>query len=833
MAADEKTPEKFFSSFESKWQDLWEKNGVFRAANPGEPGSEKPKCYVLDMFPYPSGDGLHVGHPLGYISSDIYSRYKRMKGFNVLHPMGWDAFGLPAEQYAIKTGIHPSVTTAKNIQTFKRQLKMIGLGYDWSREVNTSDPGYYKWTQWIFKKLLDKGLAYQAEVLVNWCPALGTVLANDEVIDGKSERGGHPVERRPMRQWMLKITDYAERLLKDLDTVDWPESTKEHQRNWIGRSEGAQVRFKLAPSAAEAAAKAGLSADLEIFTTRPDTLFGVTFMVVAPEHPLVKSLAKAASPSQQLALDEYVKEASRKNDLQRTDLAKSKTGVATGFHALHPITGKEIPIWVADYVLMNYGTGAIMAVPAHDERDGEFARTFGLPVIEVVAEDGRLVNSSDFNTLEAKVGATKIIERLEQTGVGEKKVTYRLRDWTFARQRYWGEPIPVIRVLDGKDAGQVRALRDEELPLTLPSVEKYEPSGTGESPLSTVADWVNVKDPVTGAKAVRETNTMPGSAGSSWYFLRYMDARNDQAAWSKSAENYWQQVDFYLGGSEHAVGHLLYSRFWQKVLFDLGLVSASEPFRKLVHQGMILAEDGEKMSKSRGNVVNPDKVIEQYGADTFRLFEMFLGPLEKAKPWNTSSIEGVHRFVSRYWRLATETPEGGAPRISAKVQDLAESEWPAPLRQAFHKTIRQVGEDIEGLRFNTAVSALMILLNEAYELANSRNVVPKSFIETFAKILAPFAPHIAEEVWHLMGYRDSVTLAAWPAFDPSQTESSEIEIGVQINGKLRDTVKVAKDTTEEELKKHVLAREAVVKWMEGKTLKKFIYVKGKIVSVVI
>jgi len=816
MAADEKTNDKFFSAFEAKWQEHWEKSKAFRAANPGQPGSEKPKCYVLDMFPYPSGDGLHVGHPLGYISTDIYSRYKRMKGFNVLHPMGWDAFGLPAEQYAIKTGIHPTITGAKNIGTFKRQLKMIGLGYDWDREVNTSDPSYFRWTQWIFQRLFERGLAYQAQVLVNWCPALGTVLANDEIVDGKSERGGHPVERRPMQQWMLKITDYAERLLKDLDTVDWPESTKEHQRHWIGRSEGAQVRFGLENS----------SDMLEIFTTRPDTLFGVTFMVVAPEHPLV---AKLTTSAQKTAVDTYVKEASRKSDLQRTDLAKSKSGVFTGGYALHPLNGQKIPVWVADYVLMSYGTGAIMAVPAHDERDREFAETFHLPLVTVVGEDEKLLNSGEFNGLSFKDGAARITAKLTTQGLGEKKVTYRLRDWTFARQRYWGEPIPVLRVMEGPDKGALRAVPDKDLPVTLPAVERYEPSGSGESPLVNVPDWMNQMDPVTGAKALRESNTMPGSAGSSWYFLRYMDPHNTQVPWSKEAQGYWKQVDLYLGGAEHAVGHLLYSRFWQKVFFDLGLVSEIEPFRKLVHQGMILAEDGEKMSKSRGNVVNPDKVIADYGADTFRLFEMFLGPLEKAKPWSTSSIEGVHRFVSRFWRLATD----GEGKLSSKVQDLPESEWPSSLRQTFHRTIRQVGDDIEGLRFNTSVSALMVLLNETYELFNTKGVAPRKLVETFALILAPFAPHIAEEVWSLLGHRESLGREPWPTFDPAQTDSSEIELGVQVNGKLRDTVKVSKDISEADMKSLVLGREAIVKWMEGKPLKKFIYVKGKIVSVVI
>ncbi len=811
---------EFLKRIEPKWQKYWEDKKVFRAANPGEPGSEKPKYYCLDMFPYPSGEGLHIGHPLGYTATDIVSRYKRMRGFNVLHPMGWDAFGLPAEQHAIQKGIHPEITTKKNIQTFKRQLSQLGFSYDWSREISTIDPKYYKWTQWLFKRLYEKGLAYQAEVAVNWCPALGTVLANDEVIDGKSERGGHPVERRPMRQWVLKITAYADRLLKDLDGLDWPESTKDHQRNWIGKSEGAKIKFKAENS----------NEVIEVFTTRADTILGVTFIVLAPEHP---QLSKWVSHEQKSKVDIYVNEAARKSDLQRTDLAKKKTGIFSGSYAIHPLSKERIPVWVADYVLANYGTGSIMGVPAHDERDKEFAETMQLPIVPVIGDDEKMlappvpgVYSSGAGFKEA---AKAVVTALEKNNAGIAATTYKMRDWLFARQRYWGEPIPLIHILDGKDAGKVRLLEDTELPLLLPQVERYEPLGTGESPLAAVREWVDTVDPLTKAKAKRETNTMPGSAGSSWYYLRYMDPHNDKEPWSLAAQKYWGPVDFYLGGAEHAVGHLLYSRFWHKVFFDLGLVSTSEPFQKLVHQGMIQGEDGEKMSKSRGNVVNPDTIIGEYGADTLRLFEMFLGPLEKSKPWNTSSIEGVYRFLTRFWRVVTEEKDS----LSPLVKDIPESSWPEPLQILFHKSIQSVTEDIEHLRFNTAVSTLMILGNEIFSYQQKEGAVPRLLVDVMTRLLAPFAPHTAEELWSLLGYKESIAYAAWPSFNVARTKADDFELAIQVNGKLRDSLRVSRSITEAELRPMVLEREGVKKWTEGKEPKKFIYVKEKLVSVVV
>ena len=821
MAQPEFNFRDFASGIEKKWQDHWESTGVYRAAQPGERGSELPKFYCLDMFPYPSGQGLHVGHPLGYIATDILCRYKRMKGFNVLHPMGWDAFGLPAEQYAIQTGIHPSITTKKNADTFRQQLRTLGLGYDWSREISTADPSYYKWTQWIFKRLFEKGLAYQAEFPVNWCPALGTVLANDEVIDGKSERGGHPVEKRPMRQWMLKITAYAERLLQDLEGLEWPESTKEHQRNWIGRSEGAQIRFAL-----EKDPKQGF----EVFTTRPDTLMGVTFMVLAPEHPLVLEIG---SSEQIEKLRSYRDESARKGDLARTDLNKEKSGVFTGAYALHPLSGKKIPVWVADYVLMNYGTGAIMAVPAHDERDEEFAKKHGIAVVPVINEDGKLINS-DLSELKVDglgfvEAAKKITAFLANKGLGEAKVTYKLRDWVFSRQRYWGEPIPALHPISGPLSGPVTLLDDADLPLELPPVERFEPSGSGDSPLATLKSWVEVTDKKTGTKYLRETNTMPGSAGSSWYFLRYMDPHNDSAAWSQPAVKYRQNVDFYLGGSEHAVGHLLYARFWHKVFFDMGLVPTREPFQKLVHQGLMLGEDGEKMSKSRGNVINPDDVVRDYGADTFRLYEMFMGPLEKAKPWQTGGIEGVYRYLSRVTRMVFEA-DG---TLAKRIQDISPEQWPAGIESSLHRTIKQIGEDIEKLGFNTSISALMIFQNELQKAFGEDKPLPRQLIESYVQLLAPFAPHMCEEAWSRLGHSTSVAVATWPAFDPRKTVLDEIEIGIQVNGKLRAALKIPVDVDEAKLKEQVLALEPIQKWMEGKPLKKFVYVKGRIVSVVV
>lgn len=830
MSSESKPFIETLRAIEEKWQTYWDRNQSFRAAQPGEPGSDKPKYYCLDMFPYPSGDGLHIGHPEGYTATDIVSRYKRMRGFNVLHPMGWDAFGLPAEQYAIQKGVHPATTTQKNIATFKRQLKSLGFSYDWSREISTIDPSYYKWTQWLFKRLYEKGLAYQAEVAVNWCPALGTVLANDEVIDGKSERGGHPVERRPMRQWVLKITSYADRLLEDLATLDWPESTKDHQRHWIGRSEGAHVVFRLEPPEKSkpemSPSEKGDSKDsLEVFTTRPDTLFGVTFMAVAPEHPWVK--LHASSAQKQLVVS-YAEAAARKSDLQRQDNGKEKSGVFLGVHVVHPLTQNKIPVYVADYVLMGYGTGAVMGVPAHDERDELFANKLSLPIIKVIDESQRLINSPGFDGSSCADGAKAVIAALEQKSCGRKAVTYRLRDWLFARQRYWGEPIPVLHIVDGPDKGKIRLLADDELPLELPAVERYEPTGTGESPLSAVSNWVNTKDPVTGAAARRETNTMPGSAGSSWYFLRYMDPRNEQAAWGSQAESYWRQVDLYIGGQEHAVGHLLYARFWQKVFFDLGLVSESEPFKKLVHQGMILGEDGEKMSKSRGNVINPDSVVEKYGADALRLYEMFLGPLEKDKPWNTHSIEGVFRFLARAWRLVVQDD-----LTSRKLPEEPETQWAGELRRHMHAAIKAVTEAIESLRFNVAISQMMVMVNEAYAFEQAHGPVPKSYMERLTLLMAPFAPHLAEEMWHRLGHPASLSHHPWPKFDASLTEADEMEIAIQINGKLRDTIKVNPEIAEADLQSRVLDLQSVKKWIDGKPVKKFIYVKKKLVSVVV
>jgi leucyl-tRNA synthetase len=822
--ASQQTTEKslgtVFGEIDSKWQKTWADSQLFKALEPVDAG-KKPKFYCLDMFPYPSGQGLHVGHPLGYVASDILCRYKRMKGFNVLHPMGWDAFGLPAEQHAIDKGVHPAITTEKNIETYKRQLSSLGLSYDWSREINTTDPKYYRWTQWIFKKLYERGLAYQAEVAVNWCPALGTVLANDEVIDGKSERGGHPVEKRPMRQWVLRITDYADRLLEGLDKLDWPESTKELQRNWIGKSQGAHIVFPIGESESKA---------LEVFTTRPDTLFGVTYMVVAPEHPLLDLLTTA---EQSESVNAYVESVKQKTEIQRSDATKEKTGVFTGGFVCHPLTRQPLPVWVADYVLMGYGTGAIMAVPAHDDRDREFAEKFSIPIIEVISEDGIIINSppafAELNGLKASQAIDDICAILQTKGLGKRATTYRLRDWVFARQRYWGEPIPVIR-LQGKNCeSSISLLEDDELPLTLPKVETYLPSGTGESPLSTVSEWVNVKDPKTGEAALRETNTMPGSAGSSWYFLRYMDPHNDAEAWSKEAESYWGPVDFYLGGPEHAVGHLLYARFWQKVFFDMGLVSHDEPFKKLFHQGMILGEDGEKMSKSRGNVVNPDDVIAQYGADTFRIFEMFLGPLDKAKPWQTANIEGTFRYLGRVWRFFTN----GSGALSERIEKIPESEWPDAFRITFNKTIQQVTKDVESLSYNTAISALMVLMNEAYSTFNEGKKIPRYFAEVYTKLLSPFAPHLGEELWQLLGNESSVCYEPWPKFDESKTVADTVIIGIQVNGKLRDQIEILRSDSEEHIKGLALASESVKKWCEGKQVVKVIYVKEKIVSVVV
>jgi leucyl-tRNA synthetase len=794
---------------EKKWQKYWEEHKTFKT----EDSSSKPKYYAMDMFPYPSGAGLHVGHPEGYTATDIVSRMKRMQGYNVLHPMGWDAFGLPAEQYAIDTGNDPADFTKKNIATFKRQIKSLGFSYDWDREVNTTDPDYYKWTQWIFIKLYEKGLAYIDEVAVNWCPALGTVLANEEVIDGKSERGGHPVERRPMKQWMLKITAYADRLLEDLDELDWPESLKDMQRNWIGRSEGAEVTFNIE----------GTESNFTVFTTRPDTLFGATYAVLAPEHPLINNITTA---EQRTAVDQYLDRVKTKSDLERTDLAKDKTGVFTGAYAINPINGEKMPIWIADYVLMSYGTGAIMAVPAHDERDYEFARKFNLPIKEVVAGgnieneaftgDGPHVNSDFLDGLNKVEAIGKAIAWLEEKGIGTKKVTYRLRDWLFARQRYWGEPIPIIHWEDGS----ITTVPEEELPLVLPKTTEIKPSGTGESPLANIKDWVNVTDPATGKKGRRETNTMPQWAGSCWYYLRYIDPHNSEALASKEKLEEWLPVDLYIGGAEHAVLHLMYARFWHKFLYDIGVVQTKEPFQRLFNQGMILGENNEKMSKSKGNVVNPDQIVASHGADTLRLYEMFMGPLDASVAWSTNGLDGARRFLDRIWRLLIS--EDG--ELSSKVADGHEE----ALEKVFHQTVKKVTEDMEALHFNTAISQLMVFINEAYKA----DFVSKSFAEGFIKLLSPIAPHLAEELWGKFGHTGTITYEAWPTFDESKLVDNEVEIVVQVNGKVKTKMLVAKDASREKLEEIALKDGTVQEFIEGKTIRKVIAVPGKLVNIV-
>ncbi|OGW86145.1 MAG: leucine--tRNA ligase [Omnitrophica bacterium RIFCSPLOWO2_01_FULL_45_10b] len=812
-----------FDQIEPKWQRYWVQNKVFKALDPGQKGSEKQKFYVLDMFPYPSAAGLHVGHLEGYTATDIMARYKRMKGFNVLHPMGWDAFGLPTEQHAIETKTHPKIVTKKNIEIFKRQIQSLGFSYDWDREVDTTDPKYYRWTQWIFLKLYEKGLAYEAEIPVNWCPALGTVLANEEVIDGKSERGGHPVIRKPMRQWVLKITAYADRLLEDLEGLDWPESIKEMQRNWIGKSVGAEVDF---PVAVSGTAVPGTADKIRVFTTRPDTLFGATYMVLAPEHPLVSKITGASQKSEVL---KYQEASARKSDLQRTDLAKEKTGVFTGAYAINPVNQKKIQIWIADYVLMGYGTGAIMAVPAHDERDYEFAKKFKLPIIEVISGGdiskaaftgvGTVVNSKTpddsftINSLPSDQAIPKITAWLEQKKLGKKAINYRLRDWLFSRQRYWGEPIPIIHV-DGK----VKPLPLADLPIVLPEVKSYEPTGTGESPLAVIKDWVETKDPETKKPALRETNTMPQWAGSCWYYLRYLDPQNDRELVNSKKEKYWMAVDLYVGGAEHAVLHLLYARFWHKVLYDCGIVSTTEPFLRLVNQGMILGEDNQKMSKSRGNVVNPDVLVREYGADSVRLYEMFLGPLEMVKPWSTKGVEGVYRFLGRAWRLVTE-------HIDQK-EDVPPTEEELKI---LHRAIQKVSEDIEALKFHTAIAALMIFINEMMKLEkNSR----KS-LEAFVLLLAPFAPHIAEELWQKLGHSESLAYEPWPSYNEQYLVELEVEIVIQVAGKIRARLTIPKSLQEEKLKEMVLADETVKKWIGGKPIQKFIVVPDRLVNIIV
>ncbi len=811
-----------FPEFEPKWQKAWEASGVFRAANPGEPGSEKPKLYVLDMFPYPSGAGLHVGHPEGYTATDILCRYHRMRGRNVLHPMGWDAFGLPAEQYAVQTGQHPRVTTAANIATFRRQIKALGFSYDWSREIDTTDPAYVKWTQWIFLQLYNKGLAYLSDAPVWYCPALGTVLANEEVLQTeegpRSERGHHPVERRPLRQWVLRITAYAQRLLDDLEGLAWPESLKEMQRNWIGRSEGAHVTFPVE----------GGEETIEVFTTRPDTLFGATYMVLAPEHPLVDRITAA---TQREAVESYRARISAKSDLERTDLAKDKTGVDTGARALNPVNGQPIPVWIADYVLMGYGTGAIMAVPAHDERDFAFARTFNLPVIEVVrpvdgvgvpgecfAGEGVAIHSDFLDGLPTAEAKARMIAWLEERGSGKRAVQFKLRDWLFSRQRYWGEPFPIIY-----RNGQPEPLPESALPVALPELDDFKPSPDGRPPLAKATDWLHLPD-----GTVRETNTMPQWAGSCWYYLRYLDPHNEERFVDPEVERYWMQpngVDLYVGGAEHAVLHLLYARFWHKVLFDLGLVSTSEPFHRLVNQGLILGEDGQKMSKSRGNVVNPDDVIREYGADALRLFEMFMGPLEQVKPWSMKGVEGVYRFLGRVWRLVMEECQDGNWARNGSVQEV---EADAELVRATHQAIGQVSEDIEGLRMNTAISALMVLTNEL----TRREVRPAETVRTLLRLLAPFAPHIAEELWFQLGESGMIARAPWPEFRPELLKRSEVEVVIQVNGKFRDKLLLPDGLDAAGHEAAVRAHEKFGHWTGDKPVKKIISVPGKVVNIV-
>lgn len=860
------------ANIEAKWQKYWIENKTFRT---DDADFSKPKFYVLDMFPYPSGAGLHVGHPEGYTATDIIARYKRMKGCNVLHPIGWDAFGLPAEQYAIKTGTHPRITTEKNIKRFREQLQAIGFSYDWDREVDTTDPDYFRWTQWIFLKLFENGLAYETEAPVNWCPALGTVLANEEVIDGKSEVGGHPVIRKPMRQWMLKITAYAERLLNDLEEVDWPESIKEMQRNWIGKSVGADIDFQIQE----------YDNKIRVFTTRPDTLFGATYMVLAPEHPLVEQIT---TEEQKGAVKDYVEAAGKKSDLERGELSKEKTGVFTGAHAINPATGKPIPIWIADYVLISYGTGAIMAVPGHDQRDWEFARAFHLPIVEVVSggdidqeaftdnERGVLVNSANaecvLDGLKVPEAKKTITRWLEEKGLGEESINYKLRDWLFSRQRYWGEPFPIIHV-----NGEAKPLSTEQLPVILPEMEDFKPTGTGEPPLAKAKGWLEVQDPETGEKGLRETNTMPQWAGSCWYYLRYIDPEYKLGPVNPDKEKYWMPVDLYVGGAEHAVLHLLYARFWHKVLFDCGVVSTKEPFQRLVNQGMILGEmeytgykneqDGwvsalerddkpdlipvklsedevemkgdqfvmkgtsvvvearaHKMSKSRGNVINPDEVIEKYGADALRLYEMFMGPLEQVKPWSMSGVEGVYRFLKRIWRLFTD--DG-----NALADNIIDGDADRDQLKALHEAIKKVTEDIEGMRFNTAISAMMIFVNEA----NKWNTIPKTLAENFLVLLSPFAPHLAEELWNKLGHTTSISEEEWPEFDEKFLVEDRFTYGIQVNGKVRGELTVPADRAQD--KDFVLSEskqvDTVIKHLEGKNLVKEIFVPKRIVNLVV
>ena len=853
-----------FSTIEPKWQKYWEENKTFKTIEDKNYPKDK-RLYILDMFPYPSGDGLHVGHPEGYTATDIYSRFLRMSGYNVLHPMGFDSFGLPAENYAIKTGIHPLITTRKNMETFRKQIKSIGLSYDWDREISTSEESYYKWTQWIFLQLFKKGLAYEKEAPINWCPSCLTGLANEEVKDGKCERCGAQIQRKNLRQWILKITEYAERLLEDLDELDWPESIKIMQKNWIGKSTGAEVDFALADKDGKETGQ-----KIKVYTTRPDTIFGATYMVLAPEHELVKSITTS---SQEKAVAAYIEEAAKKSDLERTDLAKNKTGVFTGAYAINPLTEQKIPVWISDYILISYGTGAIMAVPAHDERDFEFAAQFNLPKIKVVAseeewesgkrdfseepkacttEDGYSVNSKQFDSLKTEEAKTKITEHLESLGLAKRAVNYKLRDWIFSRQRYWGEPIPLVHC---PSCGIV-PLDEHDLPLTLPQVESYTPAGTGESPLAAIDSWVNTKCPKCGKEAKRETNTMPQWAGSCWYYLRFIDPHNNEAFADKEKCDYWMPVDLYVGGTEHAVLHLLYARFWHKVLYDLGLVSTKEPFTRLVNQGMITSfaymrknkslvpvdkvkkisetefediETGEKleqviakMSKSLKNVINPDDIIKEYGADTLRLYEMFLGPLEVSKPWNTSGIMGVFRFLEKIWNLSDREI------YKTPVNDTSTPETKT-LTVLLNKTIKKVTEDTASLNFNTAISQMMIFINEV----SKHKKIPHYVWYNFVKLLNPYAPHLAEELWQKMGNDESIAYSHWPMFVEKFCVDQTCTVVVQVNGKLRGKFEVEAGTSKEELERLALSNEGAVRNIEGKEIKKIITVPDKLVNIVV
>ncbi|EEU21848.1 leucine--tRNA ligase [Lactobacillus mulieris] len=795
---------------EKKWQKYWAEHNTFKTGT----DPKKKNYYALDMFPFPSGKGLHVGHPEGYTATDIVSRMKRAQGYNVLHPMGWDAFGLPTEQYALKTGQDPAVVTDENIANFKKQLNMLGFSYDWDREVKTSDPNYYKWTQWVFEQMYKMGLAYEAEVPVNWSPDLGTVVANEEIVDGKTERGGYPVYRRNMRQWMLKMTAYADRLLEDLDELDWPEPVKEMQRNWIGRSEGAQVRFKIKDS----------DKNFEVYTTRPDTLYGVCYTVLAPENPLVKEIT---TPEQKAAVEAYIKEVESKSDLERTDLNKDKTGVFTGAFAINPVNGEEVPVWIGDYVLASYGTGAVMAVPAHDQRDYEFAKKHDLPIKRVIeggdldkeafVDDGVHVNSDILNGLNIEDAKKKIIAYLEEHNLGEAKVNYKLRDWDFSRQRYWGEPIPVIHWEDG----ETTLVPEDELPLVLPHATDIKPSGTPESPLANLTDWVNVVDE-NGRKGKRETNTMPNWAGSSWYYLRYVDPHNNEKLGDYELFKKWLPVDLYIGGAEHAVRHLLYARFWHKVLYDLGVVPTKEPFQRLYNQGLIL-KDHDKMSKSKGNVVNPDEVIEEYGADSLRTYEMFMGPLDASIDWDDNGPASTKKFLDRVWRLFVNDLD-----LDPIVSDKVVEENDGSLDKIYNQTVKKVTEDFESLHFNTAISQMMVFVNEAQKA----KTIPMEYAEGFVKLLAPVAPHMMEEIWQVLGHNESISYAEWPKFDPEKLVESTVEIMVQVNGKLRGKFSAAKDAAKDELEKAAMADHHVPKFLEGKDVKKVIVIPNKIVNIV-